>query len=370
MINDADCETSLPIATDDQQIPSTGSWNLRDSSQPASILPAIFEVVAAISKVLEALREQSIPTGTLQSCESVFSNCISAFPARHQLRSNDYLHPYELAPLVYLQSARLMLHRHNLTPLCASDERTAAIDRCCIVAQDTVRLLNRCMQDPSIASPNSPSSASKQDSWEPHLKSAATAFLSTHLWRCVLVLSFRGFYEAALVCARASTIIGDARPVNVACGRYLDFYLRQLTARLQQGEGAYLESDEEMMAYMSGDLQGRTEAAWVWQGSENEDCASPNPQSPLHADHGHSMRSSGLASMREGIIEWSGWRGILETLSRLAQEQDPQNHSVQAPEGFNSPQQSDSGPLVASGKSQHSKVTPLNPNRISIADII
>lgn len=192
-----------------------------------------------------------------------------------------------------------------------------------------------------------------------------------HLWRCTLLFSFRGDYIAALLCARASATIGDARPVNVACGRYLDFFLRRLVAKIQQGEGAYLESDEEMMAYVSGDLQGSIGTSWAWQGAENEDQASPATQSPLVVDVGNNPGTSGETAMCEGVIEWSGWGGLLETLGQLAQKkpgsQAPRSH---AQDGSKSHVQGNALHLGSSTDVQTPKVLPPNSSRISIANII
>ena len=370
-MNDADCDIGLPSPVDDQQIPSSGSWTPPSALPSVSPLLASFEVISAITKVLKAVRRPVISTTTLQACDALFSSCIAAFPTRHQFRVDEYLHPYELAPLIYLQSARLMLHRHNLTPLCPASERTAAIDRCCIIGQDTVQLLTRCMQIPPASSLISPASPSIQDAWETRLKAAATTFLSTHLWRCTLLFSFRRDYSAALLCARASATIGDARPVNVACGRYLDFFLRRLVAKIQQGDGQYLDSDEEMMAYVSGDLQGSIGTSWAWQGAEIEDRASPAAQSPFLVDVMNNSCTSGETAMCEGIIEWSGWGGILETLGQLAQkEQGSQAPRSQAQHAFSSHVQGNTLHLGSSTDAQSPKVLPPNSSRISIANII
>lgn len=370
MIHDAECEIRLPSPVDDQQMPLSGSWTPPTVPAPASPLFAVFSVVDAVTRVLRELKRPSLSMATLRSCDSMFGDCIAAFPAHHQIRINDYLHPHELAPLIYLQNARFMLHRHNLTPLCPPNERTAAIDRCCVVGQDTVQLLARCMQIPLATSPTPSTIPPAQDTWETRFKSAATTFLSTHLWRCTLLFSFRGDYDAALVCARASAAIGDARPANIACGRYMDFFLRRLVAKIQQGEGAYLESDEEMMVYVSGDLQGSIESAWAWQPPEDEVRISPAIQSPFYKESEHTSKTVGSVTRREGLIEWSGWEGILETLGRLAQEQSQQVPRAQAHERLAPRVQGDSVHLASPNDPQQLQANSLNSSRISIANII
>ena len=366
MINDEDCEIALPTPVDDQHIPMTGTWTPPNVSSSTSPMLAVFEVIKVISRLLTVLRTPVLPNGTLQGYDSLFANCMAAFPSHHQIRTNEYLHPYALPPLIYLQSARLMLHRHNLTPLCRADERGAAIDRGLTVAQDTFQLIARCMQDP----PGLPQSPGSPDTWETRLKSSASAFLCTHIWRCTLYLCFRGDYNAALLCTRASAVIGDARPVNVACGRYLDFFLRRLVAKIQQGDGAYLDSDEEMMAYVSSDLQGSPETSWVWHGAENEARVSPTAHSPFIAEPRHTSAKTGSPTPRDGIIEWSGWEGILETLGRLAQEQGSQTPRHHVQEGFTSRVQGSSMQLVPSNDPEHPQIIPFNSSRMHIANII
>ena len=366
MISDEECEIARPTPVDDQHIPMTGTWT--PPHTPSSALPmlAMFEVIQVISRLLKALRTPVLTLETLQPFDSLFADCMTAFSSHHQIRTNEYLHPFALAPLIYLQSARLALHRHNLNPLCRAEERAAAIDRCLTVAQDTFQLVARCMQEPQGAG-HSPGTTT---TWEARFRSSASAFLCTHIWRCMLYLCFRGDYNAALLCTRASAAIGDARPVNVACARYLDFFLRRLVAKLEQGDGAYLDSDEEMVAYVSGDLQGIPELSWVWRGAESEPRISPSAHSSFVAESRRPSAENGSPTPRDGIIEWSGWEGVLDTLSRLAQEQGSQTPQQRLHEGFTPRSEGSTMQLVPSNNSEHPQVTPVNSSRMHIANII
>lgn len=366
MINDEDCEVACPAPVNDQHIPITGTWTPPDVSKSASPMLTMFEIIQVISRLLKTLRTPILSIETLQSYDSVFASCMAAFPSHHQIRANEYLHPFALPPLIYLQSARLMLHRHNLTPLCRADERAAAIDRSLTVAQDTFQLIARSTQDPTGV----PRSPGRSDTWETRLQSSASAFLCTHIWRCTLYLCFRGDYNAALLCTRASAAIGDARSVNVACARYLDFFLRRLIAKIQQGDGEYLDSDEEMLTYVSGDLQGSPETSWVWRGAENEARVSPTAHSPFLAEPRHTSTQNGPPTPRDGIIEWSGWEGILDTLGRLAQEQGSQTPRQRMQEGFTPRMQDSPMQHVPSNDLENPQVIPFNPNRMHIANII
>lgn len=366
MINDNDSEISRPTPVDDQHVPMFGRWSPPHVSSAASPALAISEVIQVISKLLKTLRTPVFSLDTLQMFDSLFASCMAAFPSHHQIRTNEYLHPFALPPLIYLQSARLGLHRHNLSPLCRPEERAAAIDRCLTVARDTFQLIARCMQDPQTLS--KPPGTS--DSWETLLRSSASAFLCTHIWRCTLYLCFRGDYSAALLCTRASAAIGDARPVNVACARYLDFFLRRLITKVQQGDGAYLDSDEEMVAYVSGDLQGSPETSWVWRGAENEARVSPTAHSPFLAESRRTSVEDGPSVLRDGIIEWSGWEGVLDTLGRLAEEQGSLSPQERMQDGFTARVQGSSMQLVPSDDPEHPKTIPFDPSRMHIANII
>lgn len=364
MINDEECDVGLPNPVDDRYLSESGGGSQRTESL---VLPTI-QVMCGISKLLKTLRTPNLNIPTLQSYDSLFIECIAAFPSHHQVRSDGYLDPHSLPPLIYLQSARLMLHRQNLTTACPFDVRAAAVQDCVNISHDTVRLLARCMQDPpeTLQQP-----LTSHDKWEARLASATSAFFCTHVWRCTLFLCFRGDYDAALLCARASAAIADVRPVNTACGRYLDFFLRRLTSKLQQGEGAHLSGDEEMIAYLSGDLQGSIESSWVWQGWEGEgemqlseplnDRTSANGQ---RADDG-----AGNADVPEEGDGWAEWDVILETLERLMREQQQVRQHRMA-HGIPPQVQQEPMQITSSASQATSQVSPGSSSRISIANII
>lgn len=363
MINDEDTDIAIPTPIDDQRIPATGSWTPPPAAGSPSPLAASFEVIQVVSRLLRGLRAPVLSSGTMQAYESLFSSCMATFPSHHQIHTNEYLHPYALPPVIYLQSARLALYRHNLLPSYSADERAAALDRCLTVAQDTAQLLSHCMQDPPGLRPPSEPSAF----WEARFKTAASAFLCTHIWRCTLFLSFRGDYHSALLCTRASAAINDARPINIACGRYLDFFLRRLVAKIQQGDWAYLDSDEEMMLYVSGDFQGSPETSWAWHGAVSEARISPTAQSPYVLESQRRSAEGGSPAPRDGIIEWSGWEGILDTLRRLAQEQGPQIPQHHTHVDSRPRVQGPTAQLVPSSDPQ---TVPFNASRMHIANII
>jgi len=184
--------------------------------------------------------------------------------------------------------------------------------------------------------------------WEDELASSASTFLCTHLWRTTLFLCFRSEYQAALVCVRASAAIGTVRAVNVACGRYLAFFIRNLLTVMQRGEGAYLDEDQDMVAYLSGDLQSTVGSAWIWQ--EDEHDRSPSKSDVAQVD------SSSASHREDDSDEWNGWEEIMKTLVRLLEEKrQAEQERVQG------------GPNPAP---REAVISPGGSTRISIADII
>ena len=360
MINDNDCEVGFPSPVN-ERYPSTDDERIRGSESRGPLLPTL-QVIRATSQLIKALRASTLTPSVLHSFDSVFGECVAAFPTHHQVRSDGYLEPYSLPPLFFLQNARLILHRHNLGVMSPPEARFAAIHHCVAVAQDTARLLSRCMQNPpeTLRRPRTDS-----DKWEVGLASAASTFFCTHIWRCTLFLCFRGAYDAALLCARASAVIGDARPINIACGKYLEFFLRRMTSKLQHGEGVHLDTDEEMIAYVSADLQGSVESSWVWQGAENDNQLSQRFKHSVSTDPAITGSNVHGAAIQGEDGGWTGWDRILEILEQLIREQQ----QLISPE-FPPRMQQDPAQTTSSRNPSSLQDSPISSNRISIASII
>ena len=370
MINDEDCEVGLPSLVDDRYLLADGARIRGGKSRSTIPLLPTLQVIRAISQLIKALRTTPLTPSVLQSFDTLFGECVAAFPTHHHIRSDGYLEPYSLPPLFFLQNARLMLHRHNLAVVSPPEARSAAIHHCVIVAQDTARLLSRCMQDPPETSQQPRADA---DKWEAHLASAASTFFCTHIWRCTLFLCFRGVYDAALLCARASATVGDARPINSACGKYLEFFLRRLTSKLRHGEGSNLDTDEEIIAYVSADLQGSVESSWVWQGADGDIQLSQRFKHSVSTDLLETGSSLREATTRREDDDWAGWERILETLERLFKEQQQEQQREQQhliSKGFPPRTHQDSAQASASRAPGSLQDSPASSNRISIASII
>ena len=264
-----------------------------------------------------------------------------------QLNHSHSLDARHLTPIVYLQNARIVLHRHNMSSMCPPEIRSAAVGACVNVAKDTIHFLSRAMLP-------------QAHSWQKSLASAASAMLCTHIWRCMLLLCLRGYWNDALVCVKACTAIGDTREVNMWCGRNIYGFLKTLGDKLSNGED--VERDEGLLALASGDVQGSTESSWVWAGSET----GPELDAQEKTVNSESITTDGggdtnMTTNDDNMDDWGGWDRIEWMVNRLMNEQAARdlqsigaasvNHSVQR-------------------QFQPTEPQPSAASRISIANII
>ncbi|GLB06336.1 hypothetical protein AtubIFM57258_001639 [Aspergillus tubingensis] len=355
LINDQDCDVGLPCPIDEQYLSDGGV--VPESPQTSPLLATI-HVVRSIGQLSRTLKSPTMSLGTLETFERHFSTCLATFPPQYHPTADQYLDPRTLAPILYLQNARLILHRHNISPFCPPETRTSSLDYCVSTAQDTARLLSRCMRPPS--SPGSGFTATNGDDWRPLLASSAGTMLCVHLWRCALLLLFRQNFAPALVCVQACTAIDDSRAVNMACGRYLAFFLKVVLDRLRRNELAVLERDEELMVYVSGDMQGSAEGNWVWQGSETGsqlEVMSPKVSSPVAYSH---------PEANAGPEGWEGWKWVEQTVQYLherqqqqQQQQDLQHRTKPAESAYLGPESAtaSSDATTPQSSSSHSRMT-------------
>ncbi|KAL7268018.1 hypothetical protein RUND412_009373 [Rhizina undulata] len=369
MIDDKDCDVGLPCPLDDHFIYDTGLLESHARTQPENSLLTTIHVVRLIRPLLQALQVPVISPANLEFFDGHIRSLMSIFPAKYHLNHPQPLEPRFLSPICYLQNCRLVLHRHNLC-FNNAETRTSAIDSCVLASKYTVALLSRAMQ-------NQRNDNNMICDWQGLVAASATAMLCTHVWRCALFLCFRGHYAEALVCIDFSAAIGDIREINTACGRYLSGFLKLLAQKL--AAGVNLDSDEGMLALVSGDAQGSTESSWIWNGSEtgtalNNSSSFQNDQSNVNNSNQGSTTNGTLPASntftRESAQDWGGWEHVKALVQRLndekhgrefaqaAQQQHLQQHQQQQ-------QAINSGMNGTSGRS-----TPASASRISIANII
>lgn len=393
LIDDSDCDVSLPAGVDDHYIHDGGMLVPTGAEPLTHSLLAVIHVVRSYTALNKALSSPVIAPTRLATFDSHFVACLRTFPPACDPSSQVSLSPHLLNPLIYLLHARLILHRHNLTPSCPDDVRIIAIEQCTHTALETASLLARTNST---------------------LPEGATALLITHVFRCTLFLLLTGYFDAATTCIRALAAINGRRDVTMPCGRFFAFFVGTLASKRAEHAAyiarttppgqppfappprpipgpleAALLRDEELLAYVSADLQAGPDAAWVWAGGEREvptaQIPSPGMARSGPSGAGGSSSASSLLSQeaRTGLTEdesrdWGGWervdslvRGLASgTSTPTAQSWGP---PILPPVKIEPGTGSAGGSIAGEGSSTNSPTAAgksRNQERISIANII
>lgn len=356
-ISDEDCEVSEPMPVSDEHIQPNGTVIPPASQQAPNGMIAVIPVVRITASIKKTLKSRTITAATLNTYDEHFKAIMASYPEPFAIHSTADLDPRLLTAACGLQTSRFLLYRHNLSPSCRRAERRDALDRLVSVAQDTALYVQRSFNPAHMSS------------WAARLRTMAPAFFCNHIWRCLLVLTFRAEYAAALTLVQVSAAVGDLRRNNMACGRHLSFFLEKLVERLRVGASQQqLETDEEMLAYVSADMQG-SEGAWVWAGSDPV-AGSPNVNSKVPNSPSQPAPAGYQLSDRE-LHDWPGWDHIQHVLNSLlhesqaqAQAQQQQQQQQRAPPPpFNAPQPYppgvSGGPLPPMQQPGHLAPTPI-----------
>ncbi|EWC47102.1 hypothetical protein DRE_03471 [Drechslerella stenobrocha 248] len=364
MIVDADCDVGLPCPVDDHFIYDEGFMVPNGAPESANYLLTTIHIVRMVPALLKTLQSPSLSPQTLAAFDNHFAACLNTFPAHCQLHSSQPLDARSLSPIIYLQTARLVLHRHNLSPLQPPDVRSAAVSACVDVAKGTVRFLSRAMQPHSHA-------------WSHSLAAAATTHICLHIWRCILFLCFRGHYSDALVCVQASLAVGDARIINSRTGMYIHGFLEILAEKIFQSGRESVERDEGLLAIVSADAQGSTDSSWIWAGSETGVALnSPMEQEP--EPESQQQPPIPQADSEEPSEDWGGWQQIEQMIQQLKSEQEARDQHEQAARDLQSlgsmVVRHSTTPTISSGPSNPPPVPTITSqsatSRMTIANII
>lgn len=362
LINDDDCDTEYPDNLDEEAIVSEEEL---DPMQP-TLLKATVNVARLQSPLAKLFRSLCITNETLNRFEAHLQSCAYLIPRPLQLHSASPIDPLILAPMIHFQNTRLALHRHNLSPSCSMEQRAHGISQCVYTAQDTTSILSRCLMSPN---------------WQQRLQLSASSFTCTHIWRCLLFLIFRQMYEPFFILLQASAAIGERRPVNICCGRYLLRFIDQMTDRIKSNGGVDYEQDEELLAYLSADLQSGT-TAWLWGNVETGTLLSRRqkhgrPRYNLEAEAESSTESLAVhwdASLtEEEHAKWGGWQKIDQRAQQLQQIQQQAGTRNASPNRYGHPplsQTPDSSRTSSMASPVVSSSTDINRSRMNIANII
>jgi hypothetical protein len=327
LINEDDCEISLPCSVEDRYIQAHGIYRSQNTSAPFSGFLAVIQITRLHTQLYQALKSSNISTETLQSFDGQFRAKTLLLPDAYRVGSDAALDVMALHPLFVLLSAQFHLHRCNITLACRPAERHEALSRCVGIGQDTAKYISRTL--------HSPVRSESERSWQTRVASIASNVLCMHLWRCILALCFRGDYDAALMCTHLSSAIGNAREVNMACARNAIFFLDRMLERVRTGRGSsqQLERDEEMLAYVSGHAQGSLEHSWVRAGAE----VTTSNSSQRSRAHSTDARSPDEAMRDAILLRFSGaskehvthsrdeWARVEHLIRQLVDETRPRN---------------------------------------------
>lgn len=293
---------------------------------PATLLLASVHVSRLMAPLAKMFRSLCITNEALTKFETHLGECLKLLPQPLQPSTTTPLDPCLMAPILYFQNTRLLLHRHNLSPSSSPEQRSQAIERCVQAARDTATVLSRCMV-PHTQSPD----------WEQRFILSSTTIICTHLWRCMLLLLFQQFFDAFYVILRAASAINDARFINICCGRHLSFFIRRLIEYYERGGSLDPEHDEEILVYVSADLQASTNS-WVWGNAETGTHLSRRQKHGrprnLHTENEHFPGNAASAPSWDGLLseeeqhDWGGWQHVENSARYLQRLCDSRQHRM------------------------------------------
>ena len=305
MINDEDFDVEHPPLVDEDSPYS-------DTTQPdqPTFLIASSNLARLVKPLVLAYSPQGISNDLLRSHAESLALCMQTFPNDLQLSSTTPLDPINLPAVTAFQNTCLLLYRQNLSPQCPQEQRLQAIDQCVNVACDTASFLRRCMcVQPQFAD------------WHSRLAASASTLLCTHLWRCILFTIHRGYHDASLTLIQSLATIGDSKGMVINCGRYISFFLRQILSRREESfSPAQLDTDEELLAYLSADLQSNARTAWIW--GETQDAGTQIRENPYFPESSPPPLNRHPSEQERN--DWGGWEYIERTVQLLQQQQQRQ----------------------------------------------
>ena len=268
--------------------------------------------------------------------------CTELLPLPYQPLSKESIQSSGAVSVIHLQDLRLLLHRQQLGPSNTFDARANSLDDCIRIVASTIDVLTRLRQPSDSGKIASINDQDERPGWKEELSAVATTFFCLHIWRSFLFLVACGHYDAARLCAEVGASIGPSRINNEACGRYAEFFLQWCLEEKQSPVGALME-DEELMAYLSADMQGNLAQAWVWQ--EDPEIESSTGQLLIGNER------------YDNRFQPGAWNRVLERLRVMTRRDSVPLRAIIPPL---------SRPETRSSAGQQTNT----PNRMSIADII
>ena len=256
-------QLGLPTAFMDEDHDETTEWAKEQlSDYRYGRLHTSLITTRAVVSVCKALNTTSLTTSIISSINAQIEYCVSSLPPQFRPTSKECLDATGMLPAIYLQDLRLLLHRQQMNPINSPMVRAKGLDDCVKIITSSLDIFVRIRQ--ASVSNNNRDPLEERAGWKQEVASTATTFLCLHVWRCFLFLVTYDQYDAALLCAKIGAAIGSLRAINEPCGRYAQFFLDWWTDP-KKVRKAVLVDDEELLVYLSADMQGSPEQSWVWQ---------------------------------------------------------------------------------------------------------
>lgn len=291
--------------------------------------------------------------------------CMQLFPPELRLGGTTPLDPLVMAPLIFFQNTRIILHRHNLSPASSPEQRALAVKNCSMAAEDTATTLSRCFDTQLPV-----------EQMEGRVRLAATSLICTHVWRCLLFLSFSQAWGPFHVLLRFASIVADSRLINISCGRYLSLFLDRLVQKYQQDVQVNLEDDAELIVLLSGDLQAGPNS-WIWNTKDFSALSSQKQRSTSHtsmnvpiSDYPPRTDRSlpwDLPLSDDERVRWGGWERVSQAAQYLEQLQ--RSRRPQIPQAEKPPGQADAESRTAASRTEADRNTGAAKSRMTIASI-
>lgn len=248
-------------------------------------------------------------------------------------------HPGVIHQLSYMLSTKILLWQHALGPTVQQYERTDAIDRLAKVAEATAVYLMRIMQHPGQTK-----DGRSATEWTEMVRAYASNHFCRHVWRCALINCFVGHWQAAKACLLVSEAIGSMRQLNLACGRNLEHFVDRLSQKMQRSGGKVdFNRDEELIALVSGDMQGDLDNSWIWS-SQKESSSTPGSEPSRHdypftastngsspAQSRKGSGESGALNATDQVANWNNWARIRQVIDGMERQQNDISRLMPAP---------------------------------------
>ena len=293
-IEDSDCDISIPAdvpdsflsdesavkTEDDGSNLSSNSSALNETGQPFFLPIAWARIAPAIHKAITS--SSTVPNSVIRTLESWMQDYRTKYNLYDSTKGG--IGASTLPGILLMQNLRLVLHRHNLSPITPYSERVTALRECIATARLSSSVVSKVLGNLFDVEYQN---LSDEHEVLARFRRYTTVEEVTHYFRCSLFLCLAGLWLEALPLVAAARIIGERRSINQPCCRYLygflDFSKDRIPCSIEQGN-----IDEEVLALATADGQkGSGEWGTIWNTKEHPSYFTAEAMSPA------SSRSSG-----------------------------------------------------------------------------